>query len=145
MPLRVPPDQIQNPQQIEAVVAGPEDANRLFVVEGQFDWGVSVGSQGPGFIQQKETFSILVGPILTRKQFCGATATASLAKTSFSINTTPANIAWQILNIDADWDDESGQVELRIEAAVNCSGQNNNSSINGFVFHVTILAAVAAA
>jgi hypothetical protein len=82
--------------------------------------------------------------VLTRKQFCGAIATASLAKTSFSINATPANFGWQILSVDADWDDESGQVELRIEAAANCSGQNNGSQINGFIFHVTILAAIAA-
>jgi hypothetical protein len=144
MPVRIAPNQIQNPQQIEAVVAGPEDADRLFVIDGQFDGGVFAGSQGSGFVQQKETFSVLVGPVLTRKQFFGAIATASLAKTSFSINATPVNFGWQILNVDADWDDESGQVELRIEAAVNCSGQNNNSSINGFVFHVTILAAVEA-
>jgi hypothetical protein len=67
-----------------------------------------------------------------------------LAKTSFNIAAAPANVGWQISNVHADWFDESGQVELRIEAVVNCSGQNNSSSINGFVFHVTILAAVAA-
>jgi hypothetical protein len=144
MAVRIAANQIQNPQQIEAAVAGPEDADRLFVIEGQFDGGIFAGSQGAGVVQQKETFSVLVGPVLTRKQFFGAIATASLAKTSFSINATPANFGWQILNVDADWDDESGQVELRIEAAVNCSGQNNNSSINGFVFHVTILAAIEA-
>jgi hypothetical protein len=144
MPVRIAPNQIQNPQQIEAIVTGPEDANRLFVIDGQFDGGVFAGSQGAGFVQQKETFSVLIGPVLTRKQFCGAIATASLAKTSFSINATPANFGWQILSVDADWDDESGQVELRIEAAANCSGQNNGSQINGFTFHVTILAAIAA-
>lgn len=142
MPVRIPPNQIQNPQQIEAVVSGPDDANRLFVIDGQFDGGVFAGSQGPGFVQQKETFSVLVGPVLSRKQFCGAVATASLAKTSSNISTTPANVGWQITNVDADWDDESGQVELRIEAVATCSGQNNNSVINGFMFHVTILAAV---
>jgi hypothetical protein len=47
--------------------------------------------------------------------------------------------------VDADWDDESGQVELRIEAEVICSGPNQSATINGFAFHVTILAAVAAA
>jgi hydroxylamine reductase (hybrid-cluster protein) len=142
MPVRIAPNQIQNPQQIEAVVSGPDDANRLFVIDGQFDGSVFAGSQGSGFVQQKEIFSVLVGPVLTRKQFCGAVATASLAKTSSSIFTTPANLGWQILNVDADWDDESGQVGLTIEAAANCSGQNNNSSINGFMFHVTILATV---
>jgi hypothetical protein len=51
----------------------------------------------------------------------------------------------QILGVDADWDDESGQVELRIEAQATCSGQSNQVFISGFAFHVTILAAVAAA
>lgn len=143
MPVRIASNQIQNPQQIEAVVAGPDDANRLFVIDGQFDGAVSAFAQGPGFVTQKETFSVLVGPALTRKQFCGTIATASLAKTNLSISTTPASYGWQISNVDADWDDESGQVELRIEAVANCSGQNSNCSINGFVFHVTILAAVA--
>jgi hypothetical protein len=52
---------------------------------------------------------------------------------------------WQILGVDADWDDESGQVEVRIEAQVDYSGSNKSAFINGFAFHVTILAAVAAA
>jgi hypothetical protein len=54
------------------------------------------------------------------------------------------NVDWQILSIDADWDDESGQVELRIEAEVISTGNNQLASILGFTFHVTILAAVAA-
>jgi hypothetical protein len=116
----------------------------LLVIDRQFDGGVSVFSQGAGFQQQKETFSVLIGPVLTRKQFFGTTATASLAKTSFNIAAAPANVGWQISNVDADWFDESGQVESRIEAVVNCFGQNNSSSVNGLVFHVTILAAVAA-
>ncbi len=142
MPVRIAANQIQNPQQIEAIVSGPDDANRLFVIDGQFDGGVFAGSQGSGFVQQKEIFSVLVGPVLTRKQFCGAVATASLAKTSYGVSTVPAIFGWQILNVDADWDDESGQVELTIEAIATCSGQNNNSQINGFIFHATILASV---
>ena len=49
-----------------------------------------------------------------------------------------------MLGVDADWNDESGQVE-RIEAQVNVFGGQNQASILGFGFHVTILAAVAAA
>ena len=51
--------------------------------------------------------------------------------------------------MDADWDDESGQVELRIEAQVDTRGGtpnvSSNAGIDGFTFHVTILAAVPAA
>ena len=52
--------------------------------------------------------------------------------------------AWNIVDADADWDDESGQVELRIEAQVDCMGASQNVTINGFAFHVTILAALPA-
>ena len=34
MPIRIQSDQIQNPQQMEVVVAGPEDANRLIIING---------------------------------------------------------------------------------------------------------------
>ena len=51
---------------------------------------------------------------------------------------------WNIVDVDADWDDESGQVELRIEAQVSCFGSNQSASIDGFAFHVTILAALPA-
>jgi hypothetical protein len=52
--------------------------------------------------------------------------------------------AWRILSVDGDLDDESGQVELRIEAQAECFG-DESVRIDGFAFHVTILAAVAAA
>jgi hypothetical protein len=92
-----------------------------------------------------ETFSVLVGPQLTRRQFIRAIATASLAKTQVFNITANASSAWNILNVDADWDDESGQVELRIDVQVSGSGGNQGASINGLAFHVTILAAVTAA
>jgi hypothetical protein len=42
MAVNILPVQIQNLQQIEAVVAGPDDANRLFIIDGQFSyWGLS--------------------------------------------------------------------------------------------------------
>jgi len=37
MAVTIPTNQIQNPQVIEAAVAGPDGANRLFTVMGQFD------------------------------------------------------------------------------------------------------------
>ena len=141
MAIKIQPNQIQNLQQIEAVVAGPDDANRLFIIDGQFDSQVAAFSQGPSVISQKETFTVLVGPVFTRKQFAQANATASFTKTGFSTS----NATWQILGVDADWDDESGQVEVRIEAQADSAGAGKNATIGGFAFHVTILAAVPAA
>src|SRR5918996_6358094 len=108
--------QIQNLQQIDVLVAGPDDANHLFIINGQFDTSLAIESQGTNFGTAKETFSVAVGPRLTNRQFVRAIATASIVKTQIA-NIAPGGFAtWNIADVDADWDDESGQVELRIEA-----------------------------
>ena len=145
MAVSIPASQIQNPQVIEAAVAGPDGANRLFTVTGQFDINFNVFSQTASQTQQNETFKVLVGPVLSRQQFFRAIGTASMAKTSFVQQTAPpSQFAWSITGIDADWDDESGQVELRVEVSVIASGVNNRAAIVGLAFQVTILGAVAA-
>jgi len=132
--------QIQNLQQLDVLVAGPDDANHLFIVDGQFDATLTIAGQGTN----KEIFSVLLGPKLTNRQFVRAIATASIVKPQIGNIKTGGSAAWNILDADADWDDESGQVELRIEAQVDCVGANQNVTINGFAFHVTILAAIPA-
>ena len=134
--------QIQDLQQMDVVVAGPDDANHLFIIDGQFDTSLVIGSQGTNFATAKETFSALIGPKLTNRQFVRAIATASIVKTQIGSIAQGGLATWNIVDVDADWDDESGQVELRIEAQVSCLGSNQNASINGFAFHVTILAAL---
>ena len=62
--------------------AGPDDANHLFVIDGQFDASLTVGSQGTNFAVTKETFSVLVGPKLTNRQFVRAIATTFDCKDS---------------------------------------------------------------
>jgi hypothetical protein len=136
--------QIQNLQQLDVLVAGPDDANHLFIIDGQFDASLTIAGQGTSFASGKEIFTVLIGPKLTNRQFVRAIATASLMKTQIGNIKTGGFAAWNILDTDADWDDESGQVELRIEAQVDCVGANQSASINGFAFHVTILAALPA-
>jgi len=136
--------QIQDLQQLDVVVAGPDDANHLFIIDGQFDTSLAIGSQGTNFATAKEIFSVLIGPKLANRQFVRAIATASIVKTQIA-NIAPGGFAtWNVVDVDADWDDESGQVELRIEAQVSCLGSNQSAGINGFAFHVTILAALPA-
>ena len=68
-----------------------------------------------------------------------------MAKTNFAQQSAPpSQFGWSITGIDADWDDESGQVELRVEVSLAASGLNNRVGIAGLAFQVTILAAVAA-
>jgi len=97
-------------------------------------------------ITKKEIFTVLVGPVLTSKQFVSANATVSVAKTFMSNVAAGSGVngGWRILGADADWDDESGQVELRIEAEVESVSAGLTLQIDGFAFHVTILAAVSA-
>ena len=142
MAVRIPLNQVINLQQLEAGVTGPDGATRLFAVTGQFDVGLAAFSS---LTQQTQTFTLLIGPVLTRQQFVRAICTAALAKTNLQLQTTPSNFNWQVVNSDADWDDESGQVELRVEALVTVNGGASNSvGINGLAFQVTILAAIAA-
>jgi hypothetical protein len=47
---------------MDVLVAGPDDANHLFIIDGQFDMSLAIGSQGTSFATAKETFTVLVGP-----------------------------------------------------------------------------------
>ena len=130
---------------MEVAVAGPEGANRLFTVAGQFDPQLSVrGSERS--VEKKETFTVLIGPTLTRQQFFRAISTASLVKTDVVILSAgepfSQGFGWGIVGTDADWDDESKQVELRIEVFAAVSGRENTVQIGGLAFQVMILAAV---
>ena len=136
--------QIQDLQQLDVVVAGPDDANHLFIIDGQFDASLAIGSQGTNFATAKEIFRVLIGFKLANRQFVRAIATASIVKTQVANIAPGGSATWNIVDVDADWDDESGQVELRIEAQVSCLGSNQSASINGFAFHVTLLAALPA-
>ncbi len=142
MAIRLQANQIQNLQQIEAGVSGPEGANRLFMVTGVTNnIGFSVFVSG-GFNSQTQTFTLLVGPSLTRQQFFRAICTASLGQISQHAQVVPGDSTWAIISSDADWDDETGQVELRVEVSVTANGNNNSVTLNSFAFQVTILAAV---
>jgi hypothetical protein len=149
MAVKIPSDQIQNLQQIEAAVAGPDDANRLFIINGQINMELGVSSpETDAYTEKKEIFTVLIGPKFSSRQFIKANATASLAKIyskGAGVEGNPFTDYLGILDVDADWDDESGHVELRIEAQVGCKGLNQAVGINGFAFTVTILAAVSVA
>jgi len=148
MAVQIQSDKIQNLQQLEVVVTGPKDANRLFIIDGQFDSDLVVSSYTDRARSKKEIFTAVVGPVFKDKQFVRAIATASLTKTVVDYSgTAPAQpeatgAAWKILGVDADLDDESGQVELRIEAEVTSKGAGQEVAISGIGFHVTILAAM---
>src|SRR5438093_4884235 len=119
-----------NAQQLTATVTGPDGANTMFVFDGILPFGLNAWNN----TSSKETFSVLLGPQITRRQFDQATATAALS--NFTL--TPSGnsqISCQVSFVDADWDDESGKLELRIEVAVQ-AGANVSASVNSAGFHV---------
>jgi hypothetical protein len=143
MAVRLQANQIQNLQQIDAAVTGPEGANRLITVTGQTtNIGFGLFSQGP-FTQANQTFTVLVGPGLTRSQFFRAICCVAVAQTSQRVQVVPGDCSCGITGSDADWDDELGQVELRVEVSLNVTGNGNSVFLNSFSFQVTILAAAA--
>jgi len=138
MAVKILANQIRNLQQMEVAVSGPDEANRLIIIDGQFETG-NIAADSINRIN-KLTFSALLGPRLTHREFVRAIATASFARTE-----TSGHTMCNIWDVDADWDDESGQVELRIEAEVGAFSSSGHASMNAIAFHVTILAAVPAA
>src|SRR4030095_4257222 len=96
-------------QVIEAVVAGPDGANRLFTVIGAANISIQATRQQ----RTTETWTFLVGPTLTRLQFHRAIGTASVASQIVSVQTAPREFTVNIHSIEADWDDEDQRVRVR--------------------------------
>ena len=137
---------ITNQQTMEVVVSGPDGANRLFITTGIANGNLSVSdntASGTG-ITQRQTFTALLEPALTAGQFRRAIATASLANVSYTDN-DPAqrdSAQWRIEEAEADFDDESGKVELRFALEVRSRGVGSNARISAVAFQVTKLAAM---
>lgn len=145
MPRQVP---ITGKQLMEVHVNGPEGANRLFICTGSLQVFLSAtddSANGTG-VTARETFKALIepDPQLTPGQFRRAIAQAAI--TSFSsADNDPAQkdrVSWAIEEAEADLDDESSQVELRVALMVNPAGAGSNVTLREVSFQVHILAQV---
>jgi hypothetical protein len=105
-------------QVIEAVVAGPDGANRLFTVIG----AANLLIQATRHQRTTETWIFLVGPTLTRSQFHRAIGTASVSSQIVSVQTTPREFTVNVHSVEADWDDENQRVKVRVEIGVISNG-----------------------
>jgi len=105
-------------QVIEAVVAGPDGANRLFTVIGAANLSIQATRQQ----RTIETWTFLVGPTLTRLQFHRAIGTASIASQTVSVQTPPREFTVNVHSVEADWDDENQRVKVRVEIGVISNG-----------------------
>ena len=81
-----------------------------------------------------------MGPTLTRGQFYRAIAAASVASQGVSKRGVPSDYTVQINSVEADWDDESERVEVRVELFLSSSRATVN--VNQLRYWVTILAQI---
>jgi len=137
---------ISNKQSFEVIIQGADGANRMIICAGKLDVFLNVfdnTASGSGVVQ-KETFTALIDPQLEAGQFKRAIAVASFADIgSFDKGTTLLKGArWAIEEAQADFDDESGQVELRVSVMLNPQGIGSSANIRGISFQVTTIAAV---
>ena len=101
-----------NAQQMEVAVNGPDGATHLILC---------TGIAGLDSVNQ-ETYTFLVGPQISRRQFVGAIATGALSTIQTNNkNSTEDNVRTELeanlISIDAHYDDESGQVKVRAEVS----------------------------
>ena len=119
-----------NAQQMEVAVNGPDGATHLILC---------TGIANLGHISH-ETYTFLVGPQLSRRQFVGAIASGALSTIQgYARNPTADNSIVErgadLVLIDANFDEQSGQV--KVSAEVSCSITMTKLSIS---YNVSILA-----
>ena len=115
---------------MEVAVNGPDGATHLILCTGVANLGSS----------SHETYTFLVGPQLSRRQFVGAIASGALSTIQvYDNNPTEDNakieLGANLVLIAADYDDESGQV--KVSAEVSCSIIMTKLAIS---YNVSILA-----
>lgn len=126
-----------NIQKMEYDVTTSEGAARVTVVCGTLSVTGAYGATGG----RKDTVRALVDPTLQPGKFRRAVAMASLLFTTFDIATTPSNGYWAIDDVQATYDDETGQILLEVDIAV-ASSTGGTPTIQKIGFQVTTLAIV---
>ena len=101
-----------NAQQMEVAVNGPDGATHLILCTGVANLG-SINN---------ETYTFLVGPQISRRQFVGVIASDALSTIqaydkNLAGDNTVVELGANLILIDADFDDESCQVKVRAEVS----------------------------
>lgn len=125
---------LENAQEMEVCVCGPNGANRLFIYTGTavFEFGGTwKESMGNTFVKGDLHFK--VGRQFSRGQVLQVLATGALASIS---NGGPANNAgWAVDSVNASWDETSGQIVLKAELAV----RDTDGWIHRFGYQINVL------
>lgn len=130
---------VESLQHIEVGVSGPDGANRMFITTGLARTGLYVYSNE----STKENYSLHVEPPLTASQFRRAIATAAVGEARFNDYDAGQQdgMHWRVDEVDADFDDEEGKVQLRFTLLVRVTG-TGTASLDTIPFTVTTLAKV---
>jgi hypothetical protein len=116
-----------NIQKMEFDVTTPEGPCRVTMVTGSVYYNLQAFSDTNAPASQTASLSALVDPKLTPGQFRKATATVAITQMGDSMDipggvssgfVTSAQARWTVDEVKASLDDESGQIELRIDVAV---------------------------
>jgi hypothetical protein len=126
MPVRLQDNMLNNPQVMDVWVNGPDDANRLFLCCGAAQLQANVGTT---------TFTFLIGPQLTRRQFIRAIASGAISRCNLG-----STYDIHVTSMDADFDDESGQVEVRVELAISIPSAPIAGAFVNIAYSANILA-----
>ncbi len=143
MPTRL--TSLNNPQEMTVEVSGPAGANRLIICAGQAA-AAATASNGTNMTR---TYTFLVGPVLKQGQFVRAVGTAAIASVTMSQQSSSTgggawNLSCTVVDIDADWDDESGQVQVTVEVQA-VTGPNTYVMLAGVSYNISILACLPSA
>jgi hypothetical protein len=119
-----------NYQQMEVAVNGPDGATHLILCTGIAELD---------FVSH-ETYTFLVGPKISRRQFVGAIASGALSGIqAYEKNSNEDNVDVKLeanlISINANFDDEAGQVKVIVD--VSSSKAMKKLSIS---YYVSILA-----
>jgi hypothetical protein len=127
----------------EVDASGPDGANRLLICQGMASLGDGMSPKPADPMgSASETWTFRVGPRLPHPQFHRAMATVSVASQSVYYPDTPtvnSRQTYAFRSIEADWDDESTQTEVRVELHME-TGPVARWEIHALAFNVTILA-----
>ena len=143
MPVRA---EISNKQSFEVIIQDADGANRMIICTGKLDAVLFANdntASGNG-VTQKETFKALIDPPLEAGQFKRALVVASFDDIEYrdSDPTQRDSVRWVIEEAQADFDDESGQVELRVSLMLTVRGIGSSARFRSISFQVTTIAAV---
>jgi hypothetical protein len=131
--------QVDDLQHMGVGVSGPDGATRMDITTGIARVNLYASSSAT----VKENFTVHVEPSLGPGQFRRAIATAAVARVGVNDwdPSTGDSMTWGVEDVQADFDDEAGKVELRFTVEVRTSG-SGSTYLESVAFTVTTLAAM---